>query len=108
MAVTSEGVTWAKWTLICRSCAAQFDHSKIGDVELGRLLLHESRLFRQTKVRVSRDVLAEIRDKVAKSKKQGKSLEQVVAEKPGAITDEEWGQGFINPAAFVLLVYRGV
>jgi glyoxylase-like metal-dependent hydrolase (beta-lactamase superfamily II) len=55
-----------------------------------------------------RDVLVEIRDKVAKSKKQGKSLEQVVAEKPGARTDEEWGQGFINPAAFVLLVYRGV
>jgi hypothetical protein len=53
-------------------------------------------------------VLVEIRDKVAKSKKQGKSLDEVVAEKPGARTDEEWGQGFINPVAFVLLVYRGV
>ena len=55
-----------------------------------------------------RDVLAGIREKVAASKKQGKSLEEVVAEKPGAKTDEEWGNGFINPAAFVLLVYRGV
>jgi glyoxylase-like metal-dependent hydrolase (beta-lactamase superfamily II) len=55
-----------------------------------------------------RDVLVEIRDKVAASKKQGKSLEEVIAEKPGARTDEEWGKGFINPAAFVLLVYKGV
>jgi glyoxylase-like metal-dependent hydrolase (beta-lactamase superfamily II) len=55
-----------------------------------------------------RDVLVGIRDKVAASKKHGKSLEEVIAEKPGARTDEEWGNGFINPAAFVLLVYKGV
>ena len=55
-----------------------------------------------------RDVLVEIREKVAASKKQGKSLEEVIAEKPSARTDEEWGKGFINPAAFMLLVYKGV
>lgn len=55
-----------------------------------------------------RDVLVDIREKVATLKKQGRSLEEIVAAKPGARTDEEWGQGFINPGAFILLVYQGV
>lgn len=55
-----------------------------------------------------RDVLVEIRDKVATLKKQGRTLDEVVATKPGARTDDEWGQSFINPAAFISLVYKGV
>jgi hypothetical protein len=55
-----------------------------------------------------RDVLVGIRDKVAALKKQGKSLEEVIAAKPGARTDDEWGKSFISPSAFILLVYRGV
>ena len=55
-----------------------------------------------------RDVLAGIRDKVAALKKQGKSLQEVIAAKPGAQTDQEWGNGFMNPARFLGLVYQGV
>jgi glyoxylase-like metal-dependent hydrolase (beta-lactamase superfamily II) len=55
-----------------------------------------------------RDVLVEIRDKVAALKKQGRPLEEIVAAKPGARTDEEWGKSFITPGAFVALVYQGV
>ena len=55
-----------------------------------------------------RDVLVEIRDKVAALKKQGRSLQEIVADKPGARTDEEWGKSFITPGAFVALVYQGV
>jgi glyoxylase-like metal-dependent hydrolase (beta-lactamase superfamily II) len=55
-----------------------------------------------------RDVLAGIREKVATLKKQGKSLEEVIAAKPSAQTDQEWGNGFINPARFLGLVYQGV
>ncbi len=55
-----------------------------------------------------RDVLAGIRDKVAALKKQGRSLEEVVAAQPSAPTDQEWGNGFINPARFLGLVYQGV
>jgi glyoxylase-like metal-dependent hydrolase (beta-lactamase superfamily II) len=55
-----------------------------------------------------RDVLAGIRDKVASLKKQGRSLEEVVAAKPSAQTDQEWGNGFINPGRFLGLVYQGV
>ena len=55
-----------------------------------------------------RDVLTEVRDKVAALKKQGKSLEEIVAAKPSARTDEEWGNGFMNPGRFLALVYQGV
>ena len=55
-----------------------------------------------------RDVLAEIRDKVAALKKQGKPLAEVVAAKPSARYDAEWGNLFIPPSSFIALVYQGV
>jgi len=55
-----------------------------------------------------RDVMAGLRDKVAALKKQGKTLAEVLAAKPGARTDQEWGGGFINPTRFVTSVYQGV
>src|SRR6202047_4972209 len=55
-----------------------------------------------------RDVLVEIRDKVAALKKQGKSLPEVVAMKPGARYGAEWGNLFQNPSDFAALVYQGV
>ena len=47
-----------------------------------------------------RDVLIEIREKVAALKKQGHSLAEVVAAKPGARYDEEWGKGFMTPSLY--------
>jgi len=55
-----------------------------------------------------RDVLVEIREKVAALKKQGKSLPEAVAAKPGARYDGEWGKLFQNPSDFVALVYQGL
>jgi glyoxylase-like metal-dependent hydrolase (beta-lactamase superfamily II) len=55
-----------------------------------------------------RDVLVDVRDKVAALKKQGKALTEVVAAKPGARYDEEWGKLFQGPSDFVALVYQGV
>jgi glyoxylase-like metal-dependent hydrolase (beta-lactamase superfamily II) len=55
-----------------------------------------------------RDVLAGIREKVATLKRQGRSLAEVIAAKPSARTDAEWGNGFINPSLFLTLVYEGV
>ena len=55
-----------------------------------------------------RDLLVEFRDKVAAMKKQGRTAVEVIAAKPGARTDAEWGNGFINPSFFVELVYEGV
>jgi len=55
-----------------------------------------------------RDVMVEIREKVAALKKQGRSVDEIIAAKPGVRTDAEWGNGFKTPAEFVALVYQGV
>jgi glyoxylase-like metal-dependent hydrolase (beta-lactamase superfamily II) len=55
-----------------------------------------------------RDLLVRIRDKVATLKKQGRSLEEIVAAKPTAATDAEWGGGFMSPKQFIGLVFQGV
>jgi glyoxylase-like metal-dependent hydrolase (beta-lactamase superfamily II) len=55
-----------------------------------------------------RDVLVEIREKVAALKKQGRTLAQIIASKPGAKYDATWGNLFMNPAMFTTLVYQGV
>jgi len=54
-----------------------------------------------------RDVMAEQREKVAALKKQGKTLAEVIAAKPGARTDAEWGNGFMTPALFLEWCYQG-
>jgi glyoxylase-like metal-dependent hydrolase (beta-lactamase superfamily II) len=55
-----------------------------------------------------RDVMVDLREKVAALKKHGRSLAEVVAAKPSARTDEEWGNGFMTPALFLEWVYQGV
>lgn len=55
-----------------------------------------------------RDVMVGIRDKVAALKKQGRTVDEIIAAKPGASTDAEWGNGFKTPSEFVALVYQGV
>jgi glyoxylase-like metal-dependent hydrolase (beta-lactamase superfamily II) len=54
-----------------------------------------------------RDVMAEQREKVAAMKKQGRTLAEVIAAKPGARTDAEWGNGFMTPALFLEWCYQG-
>lgn len=55
-----------------------------------------------------RDMLVDIRAKVAALKKQGRSLDDVVAAKPTAAYDARWGQFLITPRFFTTLVYQGV
>ena len=55
-----------------------------------------------------RDVLVGIREKVAALKKKGMSVEEVIAAKPSARTDQEWGQSFMDARRFLTLVYQGV
>jgi glyoxylase-like metal-dependent hydrolase (beta-lactamase superfamily II) len=57
---------------------------------------------------VFRDVLVEIKEKVAKLKRQGRTLPEIINSKPGARYDAEWGQSFMSPSAFVELVFQGV
>ena len=52
-----------------------------------------------------RDMLVTSRDRVAKLKSAGRTLEQVVAAKPSASLDGTWGKGFMMPDVFVQIVY---
>jgi glyoxylase-like metal-dependent hydrolase (beta-lactamase superfamily II) len=55
-----------------------------------------------------RDLLVGTRDRVAALKKQGKSLDEIVAAKPTAATDAKWGNGFRSPKDFIGDVFQGV
>ncbi len=54
-----------------------------------------------------RDMLTAIRARVAALKKQGRSLEEVIAAKPTAAYDAKWGS-LVPPDLFAKLVYMGV
>lgn len=55
-----------------------------------------------------RDMLVEIRRRVAALKAEGKTLAEVQAAKPTADFDAKWGGSIINGQLFTALVYRGV
>ncbi len=62
----------------------------------------------KTQLAAFRDMLVAVRGNVAALKRQGKTLEQTIAAKPTAKFDAQYGQGVIDPALFISLVYRGV
>jgi cyclase len=52
------------------------------------------------------DMVVKVRDRVAKLKAAGKTLEQVKAAKPSAEFDPKYGQGFIKPDMLVEAAYK--
>ena len=62
----------------------------------------------KSQLTVYRDLLVTVRDKVATLKKQGRSLDEIIAAKPTAAYDAKWGGGFMPPAVFTGLVFEGV
>jgi cyclase len=52
-----------------------------------------------------RGMLVTVRDRVTKLVKEGRTLEQVTAEKPLADLDSAWGTGFMKPDRFLRVVY---
>lgn len=54
------------------------------------------------------DMLAAIRDNVARLKQQGRSRDETVAAKPTAAFDDRYGKFLIDPGFFTRLVYEGV
>ena len=53
-----------------------------------------------------RDMMVTARDRVAKLKKSGQSLQEVIAAQPTKDLDPVWGKGFFPPNDFVALVYN--
>ncbi len=54
----------------------------------------------------SHDMLKQARDAVAKAAAGGRTLDQVVAAKPTAPWDAQWGGGMIKPELFVTMIYK--
>jgi glyoxylase-like metal-dependent hydrolase (beta-lactamase superfamily II) len=52
-------------------------------------------------------MLTGVREKVAKLKQSGKTVEEAIAEKPTAPYDAKWGGGLIGGGVFTRLVYQG-
>lgn len=55
-----------------------------------------------------REMLATVRERVAAMKKQGKTLAEVISEKPTRAFDPTYGHFLMAPADFTRLVYAGV
>ena len=55
-----------------------------------------------------RDVMVQVRDRVAALIRQGKTKEQVIAAKPTAEWDATWGAGFMKPDVFLGIVYASL
>ncbi len=69
---------------------------------------HGKPVSNKAELKEFRDMLAAIRDNVAKLKKAGKTRDEAVAAKPTADFDAKFGQFVIDPGFFTRLVYEGV
>ena len=76
--------------------------------EKTRLIAGHGPVATKADLQAYRDMLAQVRDRVAKLKGEGKTGEQVVAAKPTADLDEKWGGGFMKPDAWVALVIESM
>jgi glyoxylase-like metal-dependent hydrolase (beta-lactamase superfamily II) len=65
-------------------------------------------LSNRSELRDFRDMLRTVSDRIEADIRAGKSLEEVVAGKPTAKFDAEWGDGFIQPDDWVRLLYKGM
>ena len=52
-------------------------------------------------LKVFRDMLITVRDRMQKLIDEGKTLEQIIALKPNADLDKAWGEAFLNPEVFL-------
>ena len=69
---------------------------------------HGKPVSNKSELKDFRDMLVDIRDRVAVLKKAGRTLEETVAAKPTAAHDAKWGLFVIDPPFFTKLVYEGV
>jgi glyoxylase-like metal-dependent hydrolase (beta-lactamase superfamily II) len=69
---------------------------------------HGNPVSNKVELTAYRDMLAAIRDNVAKLKHEGRSIDETIAAKPTSAFDAKWGQFVITPAFFTRLVYQGV
>ncbi len=59
-------------------------------------------------LRLYRDVLQAVRDRVRSLVDEGKTRDEVIAAKPSAEFDADWGGGFMKPDQWIGIVYDGM
>ena len=69
---------------------------------------HGKPVSNKSELKDFRDMLVDVRDKVAALKNAGRTQQETVAAKPTAAHDAKWGQFVIDPPFFTKLVYEGV
>ena len=86
--------------------ATEANLSKVGDTTI--VIPGHGEVANKSQLSFYRDLLVGTREKVAALKKQGKSLDEIVAAKLTAATDAKWGNGFRSPKDFIGDVFQGV
>jgi glyoxylase-like metal-dependent hydrolase (beta-lactamase superfamily II) len=86
--------------------AAEANVAKVTDKTI--VIPGHGRIGNKSQLVEFRDMLVSVRDKVSTLKREGKSLEEVVAAKPTADYDAKWGGFVIDGNFFTRLVYAGV
>ncbi len=76
--------------------------------EKSRIIPGHGPLATKADLIVYRDLLATVAARMKKLMAEGKTLEQIQAAKPTAEYDEKWGKQFLNPEAWVEMVYMGL
>jgi glyoxylase-like metal-dependent hydrolase (beta-lactamase superfamily II) len=87
---------------------AAADRVLTGITDKTRIIPGHGPLATKGDLQAYRDVVKTVRDRIAKLKAEGKSLETVLAAKPTAEYDAKWGQGFINAERLTRLVYESL
>ena len=73
-----------------------------------RIMPGHGPLASKAELQAYHDMLVTAEANIAALKKAGKSVEDVVAAKPTAGLDGEWGDGFLQPDVWVSIVYAGM
>jgi glyoxylase-like metal-dependent hydrolase (beta-lactamase superfamily II) len=69
---------------------------------------HGKPVRNKSELKEFRNMLVDVREKVAALKKSGRTSEETVDTKPTAAHDAKWGKFVIDPAFFTKLVYEGI
>jgi cyclase len=87
---------------------------RAADIALGyandstRIIPGHGALANRADLKKYRDVMVQVRDRVAALIRQGKTKEQVIAAKPTAEWDATWGAGFMKTDVFLGIVYQSL
>ena len=87
---------------------------RAADIALGytndstRLIPGHGAMANRADLKKYRDVLVQVRDRVAALIRQGKTREEVIAAKPTSEWDATWGAGFMKTDVFLGIVYQSL